>query len=59
MFAGSAEKNHFYSLKFLCTSYLKIKHFQLPSVYKIEHLKTKLTDLVAVGIFNFANIQLT
>ena len=44
MFASSAKTNNF-RLKFLCASHLKIKHFELPPAYKIEHMKTKLTEM--------------
>ena len=37
MFAGS--KQIIFRLKFLCASHLKIKHFELPPAYKIEHMK--------------------
>ena len=44
MFAGRAKQIIFH-LK-LCASYLKIKHFEPPPpAYKIEHMKTKLTEM--------------
>ena len=33
-----------FSLKFLCASHLKIKHFELSPACKIQHVKTKLTE---------------
>ena len=41
----AAQKQIIFRLKFLCASHLKIKHFELPPAYKIEHMKTKLTEM--------------
>ena len=42
----AAQKQIIFRLKFLCASHLKIRHFELPpSAYKIEHMKTKLTEI--------------
>ena len=38
-------KKIIFSLKFLCASHLKIKHFELPPACKIQHMKTKLTEM--------------
>ena len=47
MFAGSAKK-FIFTLNFFCASLLKIMHFDPPPpppAYKIEHKKTKLTEM--------------
>ena len=51
----AAQKQIISRLKFLCASHLKIKYFELSPAYKMEHMKTKLTEmhtwcpLLAVG----------
>ena len=45
MFAGSTKTNHFLFEIFVCASHLKIKHFELPPAYRIEHMKRKLTEM--------------
>ena len=39
------QKQIIFRLKVLCASHLKIKYFELPPAYKIEHMKTKLTEI--------------
>ena len=39
------QKKTIFSLKFLCASHLKIKHFELPPANEMEDMKTKLTEM--------------
>ena len=41
----AAQKETIFSLKFLCASHLKYKHFELPPANEMEDMKTKLTDM--------------
>ena len=41
----AAPKKPIFSLKFLCASHLKIKHFELPPANGMGDMKTKLTEM--------------
>ena len=41
----AAPKKITFSLKFLCASHLKIKHFELPPANEMEDMKIKLTEM--------------